>query len=391
MGRRGGRRHPPRSDRRLLIVSHPCVLAVNQAVYLAMKQDGWDPRIVVPDRWRHEYAPEPFPAEVLAGLEGAVHPLRVAFAGRAQRHFHLALVARAISQFRPAAVFIEQEPFSVPALQWGIAAHRAGLPFGVQADENLDRVLPRPARLIRSWVLRHAAFVAARSPAAADLVRRWGSTGRTELVPHAVPGWDVPERTAGGSPAPFTIGFAGRLVPEKGLWDLVSAARLVEQPVRLLLVGDGPLRSELAAAVVPGGSVEVRTDVNHSDMPAVYAEMDVLVLPSRTTPAWAEQFGRVLVEALWCGIPVVGSSSGEIPWVLSATSGGLVFPEGDVAALAGCLAQLRHDPDLRARLANQGRAAVERTFSASACGAALAGALTVALAERPPAAAAHRP
>jgi glycosyltransferase involved in cell wall biosynthesis len=55
-----------------------------------------------------------------------------------------------------------------------------------------------------------------------------------------------------------------------------------------------------------------------------YAEMDVLVLPSRTTSRWAEQFGRVLIEALWCGVLVVGS--GEIPWIVETTGGGRVFP-----------------------------------------------------------------
>ena len=64
-------------------------------------------------------------------------------------------------------------------------------------------------------------------------------------------------------------------------------------------------------------------------MAAGYAQLDVLVLPSHTTPTWKEQFGRVIVEALWCGVPVVGSDSGEIPWLIELTGGGLVFPEGD--------------------------------------------------------------
>ncbi len=57
----------------------------------------------------------------------------------------------------------------------------------------------------------------------------------------------------------------------------------------------------------------------------------MLALPSRTTPTWKEQFGRVIVEALWCGVPVVGSDSGEIPWLIELTGGGLTFPEGEPA------------------------------------------------------------
>jgi glycosyltransferase involved in cell wall biosynthesis len=101
-------------------------------------------------------------------------------------------------------------------------------------------------------------------------------------------------------------------------------------------------------------------------MAEAYASLDVLVLPSRTTRTWVEQFGRVLVEAMWCGVPVVGSDSGEIPWVIETTGGGLVFPEGDVASLRQALVRLRDDPSLRRRLAADGRHQVEQQFSMAA-------------------------
>jgi glycosyltransferase involved in cell wall biosynthesis len=101
-------------------------------------------------------------------------------------------------------------------------------------------------------------------------------------------------------------------------------------------------------------------------MASAYAQLDVLVLPSRTTARWKEQFGRVIVEALWCGVPVVGSDSGEIPWLIGLTGGGLVFAEGDRDALRKHLEALRASPALRARLASAGRAAVERLFTVAA-------------------------
>jgi glycosyltransferase involved in cell wall biosynthesis len=107
-------------------------------------------------------------------------------------------------------------------------------------------------------------------------------------------------------------------------------------------------------------------------MATAYARMDVLVLPSRTTPTWAEQFGRVLVEALWCGVPVIGSDSGEIPWVIKSTGGGMVFPEGNVEALSERIADLRADRALRDDLARTGRASVERLFGVEAVGQLLA-------------------
>jgi glycosyltransferase involved in cell wall biosynthesis len=235
---------------------------------------------------------------------------------------------------QPDVAFVEAEPYSLATFQWSRAFTRLGIPFGVQCYENIDRGLPAPVRRLRSRVLRDAAFVVARSDSAARLARAWGARGEVALAPPAVPTW---ESVPGTSEHPFTIGFAGRLIESKGLMDLLAAVRMLEAPVELLLIGNGELRGQL-----------------------------VLVLPSRTTPTWAEQFGRVIVEALWCGVPVVGSDSGEIPWLIALTGGGLTFPEGDWDALAGRLNELREAPALRRELASRGRAAVERLFSVPA-------------------------
>lgn len=363
---------------RLLVVSHPAALAVNQLVYAELVELGWQVDLIVPDRWGHEYGeivPAPLPA-----LADHFHPLPVVLAGRPQRHAYRCRISAVLRQLRPDVVFVEQEAFSVAALQWGMAAHRAGLPFGVQAAENLDRALPPPVRVWRKWVLGHAPFVAARSPSAASLVERWGATGQVRLVPHHVPSWPSAPRSTSET---FRIGFAGRLVPEKGLDVLVDAVRSLGVATELVVAGDGPLRSWLEGADIGGATLGLLTGLDHADMGKAYASMDVLVLPSRTTERWAEQFGRVLVEALWCGVPVVGSDSGEIPWVIE-TTGGRVVHEGDAAELAAVLAELRDDPDQRRVLAECGREVVEQTFSVPAVAASLADVLTMVVGEPRP-------
>lgn len=351
--------------RRLLVVSHASVLAVNQPVYARLVELGWDLRLVVPATWRHDYSADTFPAAAYPGLEEQLVPLPVLLAGRPQRHLYRRRVGPAIHSFAPDVAFLEEETFSVAASQWGRALRRLGVPFGVQAAENLDRPLPAIARLLERRTLRAASFVAARSVSAGRRAERHGARGEVGLVPHAVPAWNLPQHSERNGA--FTVGYAGRFVPEKGLGDLAAAVTGLGADTRLLLVGDGPLRTELQAR--PG--VEVLTGISHDDMAAVFARMDVLVLPSRTTTRWAEQFGRVLVEALWCGVPVVGSDSGEIPWVIETTGGGLVFAEGDVPALTEALATLRNDPQRRLELATAGRAAVEELFSVEAAAAAL--------------------
>jgi glycosyltransferase involved in cell wall biosynthesis len=103
--------------------------------------------------------------------------------------------------------------------------------------------------------------------------------------------------------------------------------------------------------------------------------MDIVVLPSLTTSRWKEQFGRAAVEAMACGIPVIGSDSGEIPTVLSRTGGGVTFPEGDARALAAEIRSLLSDPQARRQLGERGRDGVSRYFSLRTVASELAAAL----------------
>jgi glycosyltransferase involved in cell wall biosynthesis len=377
---RSGDRAGQVGQRRLLVISHPAVVSVNQEVYRELTQRGWGVTIVLPDRWRHEYSDADVAPEALEGMESSLRPTPVALRGRPQRHLYLTNCRARCVEAHPDVAFVEAEPFSIPAAQWGFALHRLGVPFGVQCYENIDRRFPLPVRWLRSRVLRDAAFVAARSDSAAKLVRAWGAHGEVGLAPPAVPLWEsVPPPTGR---RPFTIGYAGRLVESKGLTDLLAAVRRLDDPVELLLIGNGELRAQLDGQPIPGSRVRVLDGLGHDEMASGYAQLDVLVLPSRTTPTWKEQFGRVIIEALWCGVPVVGSDSGEIPWLIALTGGGLVFPEGDSERLAGQLAELRERPDLRRRLAYDGRLAVERLFSVAAATDSLERMLAGALAAR---------
>ena len=367
-------------SRRLLVVSAPAVVGVNQEVYAELRRRGWDTTIVLPARWRGEFADAELRPAPIGGMEGALLPTPVVLAGRPQRHFYLARPGALIRQVAPDVAFLEAEPFSVVASQWRRSLVRRGIPFGVQAAENIDRSLPAPIRRLRSQVLRDCAFVAARSESAGALARSWGALGEVRFAPHAVPPWEpVAHHRREG---PFTVGYAGRLVESKGLRDLLAAVRLLAPPVELVLIGDGEMRPELEGQEIPGSRVRVLDGLSHERMAEGFAELDVLALPSRTTPTWKEQFGRVIVEALWCGVPVVGSDSGEIPWLIGLTEGGLVFPEGDAAALAQRLNELREDAALREQLARSGGAAARRLFSVPAATDPLEQMLIQALARR---------
>ena len=171
-------------------------------------------------------------------------------------------------------------------------------------------------------------------------------------------------RTRLASPGEFLVGYVGRLVAEKGL-DLLLRA-LASLPERFVVALAGTGRAELELRALAGElQLEHRVrwlgKVESEDMPRYMSAFDVLVLPSRGIPVWQEQFGRVLPEAMLCGTPVVGSSSGAIPDVIGEA--GLIFPENDHVALAQCLRKLGTDEALRQQCIERGLQRAQQEFT----------------------------
>jgi glycosyltransferase involved in cell wall biosynthesis len=166
----------------------------------------------------------------------------------------------------------------------------------------------------------------------------------------------------------FIFGYLGRLVPEKGLDDLVDAfAKVEDKNVKLLLVGNGSqkyvanLKSKINKHTCLKNRVTFLSAVGYDDIPVMLELMDVMVLPSRTRPEWKEQFGRVLVEAMAAGTVVIGSNSGAIPYVLG--EGGLIFEEGSVSDLSQKMNMLLKDEKLRKGLRQKATDRVVRHFT----------------------------
>lgn len=152
---------------------------------------------------------------------------------------------------------------------------------------------------------------------------------------------------------PPVVGFLGRFVKAKGLGLLMSALEAVKSPWRALWVGGGPMERELRAwAARHGDRVRVVGGVTHDAVPAYVNAMDLLAAPSQTTPQWREQFGRMLIEAFACAVPVIGSDSGEIPYVVA--DAGVIVGERDEAGWGRALSDLLESPARRAELATRG-------------------------------------
>jgi glycosyltransferase involved in cell wall biosynthesis len=171
----------------------------------------------------------------------------------------------------------------------------------------------------------------------------------------------------GLSDGALVVGYAGKLVEEKGILTLLRAfARVARRhpDAHLVFAGGGPLKVEVertARDLGLAGQVHLPGVIHNSGLPAYMNALDVFVLPSETRPNWREQFGRVAVEAMACGIPVVGSDSGEIPAVIDRA--GVVFPEGQASELAARLDSLLSSSAERERLSRAGRERVLECFT----------------------------
>jgi glycosyltransferase involved in cell wall biosynthesis len=346
---------------RAVIVSHACVLDTNRSPYRTLAAST-DCTLVVPAHWRHAFAPMPFPASDTP-FPGDVVAVPVLGAGRPQRYLPRRWPGRLLRRVGATVVLIEEEAFSLSGLWWSWSARRHSIPYAIQIAENLDRRFPWPVRWWCRSVLAHAGLVMARSPQAARQAEQWGARGTVQVVPHGVDHVVASPRERRGT----RVGFVGRLVGEKGVGDVLALAE-AHPEWTVGVAGDGPLRSDVVNATP---NVTWLGALPAAEMSSFYDNVDVVVVPSRSTPTWTEQFGRVIIEALANGVPVVAYDSGEIPWVASVT-GALLVPEGDVAALATAVHDLFADDDAWRRAAEQGRDAVAAHFTNERAGQQLA-------------------
>jgi len=340
---------------RVVMLSKACIVGAYQRKLEEIAALGVELTVLVPPLWRESGREMVLERAHTAGY--ALEVLPMACNGHFHLHFYPGL-GRALRRLRPDVCHIDEEPYNLATFLALREARAVGARSLFFTWQNLPRRYPPPFGTMEGYVLRHADYALVGNQEAEAVLRAKGYRGPATLIPQFGVDPEIfrPQPAAAPPPEPFVVGFAGRLEPYKGVLDLVEAMAGLEGDWRLRLVGAGPLRealAERAAALGVGARLSLEPAISSLEMPGFYRELHALVLPSRTMPNWKEQFGRVLVEAMACGVPVVGSDSGEIPNVIG--DAGLIFPEGDVEALRAVLQGLQRDPGLRADLARRGR------------------------------------
>ncbi len=353
----------------MLSIGHSYVIAANRAVARRVAEDaGFEIVVAAPatyhgDFRRHDCEPEsdgsPLSIEPLpARWTRRAHLFR--YAGRPLR--------RLLRDGRFDAVHAWEEPYVFAGFQVARAVAAAGVPYGFRTAQSLNKRYPPPfAQLERATRKRAAGWVAGGSLVFDNLLARGypRQSGRiitlgveTDRFRPLPPDQKAAVRAELGLPGPLIVQL-GRVNEDKGVRVLLAALEGLgavrdDRPWGLLMLGNGPLEETVNRwAGARGWADRVRVGaVKHEEVPRLLAAGDLLVAPSQTTPHWKEQFGRMLIEAFACGVPVIGSDSGEIPRVLG--DAGRVVGEQDVPAWTRTIAALLDDPAARADLAARG-------------------------------------
>ena len=357
---------------RILVIDNLAVESLRREVYRALaRMFGWEVHLLVPTAWRETR--EAVACENEAGDMLRVHSSRIAFGFRHQRVLYLDLPG-IVRKVKPHFILAVAQPESYAAAEVCIVrrllAPHSGL--GLFSSRNID--YPREGfpykfkfthRLSDTISRRSRPDICFYRPAAAGkLLAPYAR--RLVHTPHVVDcrifqRWER-DNTAGPNKR-IVVGYVGRLVKEKGVFALLEAIRHLPDRVALKIVGMGPEERSLkqkAEESGVAGRVEFHPPAPYQEIPAILNSLDMLALPSLEVPHWTELFGRILIEAMACEVPIVASRSGGIPEVIG--DAGLLVEPGDSRALAVAIDRLCVDASERCRLGQKGRERALRCF-----------------------------
>lgn len=291
----------------------------------------------------------------------------------AYRLYRPAEVLDHLTRLKPDVVILEQEPYSLSSFQILRLKKKLGFKVILFSFQNIFKTYPPPFNWAEKYCLNAADLFLGGSGSVLPVWKKKGV--RTEMMRVlAQVGVDLNEFFPMNSELMkakfglkgFVFGYAGRFVEEKGVHILIDAFAKTPfaEKAQLALVGRGPFEDELRRQCQQlnlTDRVHFISGLKHDQMPEVLNAFDVLVLPSLIRKHWREQFGHVIIEALACGKPVIGSDTEPIPEVMGP--GGLAFREGDAEELAAALSRLFFEKDLYQNLSKKGMEFVTREFT----------------------------
>lgn len=361
---------------KVLVCWHGAVEPVYRRLFDEIAGLGVQVRLIAPAGWREGGKFQNFSPDS-RNYDSVV--LRTAFTNHIRVFFYpnVLRIFREISGFKPDIIHVMEEPFSLAAYEMlklkklSMSSARTIL----FSFENIDIPQRFPFSLFQSYNMKNADAVIVVPEESVALWKERGFGKKISRIPLGIDTglYRKMDRLRASrmlnikADGAFKAGYAGRIVEEKGLFTVLASLKELigrGKAFDFYLAGDGEHKTAFlkrAKELGVEGNIHLLGALGPELLPAFYNSMDALILPSVTTERWKEQFGRVIVESMACGTPVIGSSSGEIPNVIGRS--GLVFPEGDAGELAGRLEALMSDASLKEELIRKGLEKASQEYS----------------------------
>lgn len=352
---------------RILAIGHSHVVGTNRAMWRELAHDpDFSITVAAPRFFEGDLRPLVIDPE-LPDSPLKLVPLDSAWTGWIHGfHYNHEQLRRLMREGKFDIVHAWEEPYIYAGYQIARSLRNTSARFVFRTAQNLLKRYPPPLNYFEKQTLRRAqAWIAGGELVFETMLQRGYPRDRGHIMSlavdldtfHPLPTEERQRLLKELKIQPPVLGFLGRLSRDKGLDVLMRAVELLpaSQPWHLLFLGGGTYKSKIEAwAKAHGWQDRIHIQlVRHEDAARHLACMDVLLAPSQTTWHWREQFGRMIVEAFACGVPVIGSDSGEIPFVIA--DAGRVVSERDPAAWANAIQELLGDTETRRELARRGR------------------------------------
>jgi glycosyltransferase involved in cell wall biosynthesis len=351
---------------KILMVSKALLSGAYHAKLDEMNKQGANITLVIPQKWGRQKP------EKTSSPNYEVIVNKAVFHGKNHFHYYSGLFNK-INFTDFDLIHIDEEHFSFVTYQILRLAIKNDVRSIFFTWQNINKKYPPPFCWTEEFVLKNADGAIAGNKESSEILKEKGIKNSVAVIPQFgvdenkfMKNSDKKRSELNISKKDFVIGYAGRFVREKGISDILKAVKEIVGicNYKILLIGSGPEEKYLVEESNKYGIREnliVKQQVESEKMPSYFNCMDCLVLPSWTLNNWKEQFGRVLIEAMACEVPVIGSDSGEIPNVIGDS--GIIFKEKDVNSLADAINSLWGNSELRERFAQKARARVLSNFT----------------------------
>ena len=350
---------------KVLMLSKALVSGAYHKKLQLLVRSGIEMELIIPERWGN------LTAEITSSSDYKIHILPCYFNGKNHFHFYRG-IGKILKAFKPDIFHIDEEHYSFVTFLSAIQSQKNKTPFLFYTWQNINKKYPFPFSYFEKFIFRHASIGMAGNEEAKEILLKKGFKKEVDVIPQF--GVDpelfkpsdplLARQKTKFAPHDFVIGYFGRLVPEKGILDLLDAVHSLSGKCKLLIVGSGELKETILHFVQSNKmekDVQLLNMVISTDVPEYLNACDCTVLPSLTRANWKEQFGRVIIESMACEVPVIGSDSGEIPNVIGFQE--LIFREGDVTSLTSRILMLMDNKESFLQIRKKSRDRVLNNFT----------------------------